>query len=779
MKSYLDLVSLSTKVNRKKSRLTRICIILAVFLVSSIFGMADMEIRCQKTMAIQDDGAWHAAFRNITAEQAALISSRPEIKTGSFYACMNYRLDQDYSIEGKKAAICGFDESFLDLYPAAALKEGQFPQKADEAAVTQSVQKQLKLHVGDKLQLSTPDQGVLTYTITGFTGDTSLMTKWDAFGVFLNREGYLRSFASETLAEDFIYYVAFKPFCPIQKTLDDICAQLSIPETQVSQNTKLLGLMLQSDNDFILKLYLSAAVLVVLVIISGVLMIANSLHTMVARRTEFFGMLRCLGACPKQIVRYVRMEALCWCKISIPVGLGISVIMIWGLCAVLRYLSPSYFSGMPVFSISWVGLISGAAVGILTVLLAARSPAKKASRVSPLAAVSGNAGTIREMKKAARGRFLKIPSALGVHHACGSKKNLLFMSGSYAFSIILFLAFTTAVDFMHHGLTPLRPYTPDLSIYSEDGSPAVSEETVEKVKEHPAVKKCYGRLYSDSVTLRQQDKTRKIHLISYESLQFQWARKSLVEGSLRDSEEGQGVLIDYPASQYLATGEEITLETAQGSVSVPVTGVLSDTPFNTSTGVVICSEELFSEITGIQDYAVLDIQLNRRVSEQDIDELRDLAGTSLKFSDQRADNQEVRSTYFAFALFIYGFLFIIALIAVFHIINSIGMSVSSRMPLFGAMRAVGMTVKQLICMIISEALVYIAGGIFLGLLVGLPVNYVLYSSMITAHWGDPWKLPVSSLSVIVILTFASLLPAIAEPAKRIREMSVVDIIHEQ
>ena len=765
MKSYLDLVSLSSKVNRKKSRLTRICIVLAVFLVSSIFGMADMEIRCQKAMAIQDDGAWHAAFRNITAEQAAFISSRPEVEAGSFYACMNYRLDQDYSIEGKKAAVCGFDESFLDLYPAAALQEGHFPQKADEAAVTQSVQKQLKLHVGDQLKLSTPDQGILTYTITGFTG--------------VNREGYLRSFASETLAEDFVYYVAFKPFCPIQKTLDDICTQLAIPETQVSQNTKLLGLMLQSDNDFILKLYLSAVVLVVLVIISGVLMIANSLHTMVARRTEFFGMLRCLGACPKQIVRYVRMEALCWCRISIPVGLGISVVMIWGLCGVLRYLSPSYFAGMPLFRISWIGLVSGAAVGLLTVLLAARSPAKKASRVSPLTAVSGNAGTVMEMKKAARGRFLKIPAALGVHHACGSKKNLLFMSGSYAFSIILFLAFTTAVDFMHHGLTPLRPYTPDLSIYSEGGSPAVSEEIVDKVKENPAVKKSYGRLYSDSVILRQQDKTRKIHMISYESLQFQWARKSLVDGSLKEAEEGKGVLIDFPASQYLAAGEEITLETAKGSVSVPVTGVLSDTPFNSSTGIVICSEELFSEITGIQDYAVLDIQLNRKVSEQDIDELRNLAGTSLAFSDQRADNQEVRSTYFAFALFIYGFLFIIALIAVFHIINSIGMSVSARMPLFGAMRAIGMTVRQLVCMIISEAAVYVGGGIFLGLLAGLPVNYVLYSSMITSHWGDPWKLPVSSLSVIVILTLASLLPAIAEPTKRIREMSVVDTIHEQ
>ena len=107
------------------------------------------------------------------------------------------------------------------------------------------------------------------------------------------------------------------------------------------------------------------------------------------------------------------------------------------------------------------------------------------------------------------------------------------------------------------------------------------------------------------------------------------------------------------------------------------------------------------------------------------------------------------------------------------------MSVSARMPLFGAMRAVGMTVRQLVCMIISEAAVYVGGGNFPGAAAGLPVNYVLYSSMITSHWGDPWKLPVSSLSVIVILTFASLLPAVAEPAKESVRCPVVDTIHEQ
>lgn len=796
MKSYLDLVSLSVKGSRRKSRLTRFCIILAVFLVASIFGMADMAIRCQKTMAIRDDGAWHAAFQGITEEQAGLIAARPEVETASFYAAMNYRLDMDYKIGGTKAVICGFDKDFLTLYPAVEIVEGEYPQTADEAVLTQSVQKRMDLRAGDEVSLSTPDGSSVTYTVSGFTGETSMLTKWDAFGIFLNKEGYMKSFRAETLQEDFTYYVAFQPFCHIQKTLDEICSSLDISQDQVAQNTKYLALMLQSDNSFILSLYLSAAILAVLVIIAGILMIANSLNTMISKRTEFFGMLRCLGASPKQVVRFVRLEALYWCRTAIPAGLCLSVVVIWILCAALRYISPGYFSGMPVFGISWTGLVAGAAIGILTVLLAAHSPARKASRVSPLTAVSGNAGTIREMKRSAKSGFFKIPAALGIHHAKSSKKNMFLMSGSYAFSIVLFLAFTPAIDFMDHAITPLRPYTPDLSIYSEDNSPGVSDEIVEKIKNHPAVKISYGRYFKDSVTLQTEQKapkadaqsaannrqgsgTRKIHLISYDETQFHWADDALVKGSIEKATEGSGILIDYPASQSLSVGSLVTLKADHGSASVPVTGILSSTPFNSNTGVVICSEELFRQICGNQEYAVLDIQLAGSASEQDVKELRTLAGDSLSFSDQRMNNQEVRGTYWAFALFVYGFLFIIALIAVFHIINSIGMSVSSRMSLFGTMRAVGMTTRQLTHMIICEAAVYVTGGILLGLLAGLPLHYILYTNMITSKWGDSWTIPVSSLAVISIITLGSLFPATADPSRRIREMSVVDTIHEQ
>ena len=42
MRSYLSLVPISAKVHKRQSRMTRICIILAVFLVTSIFSMAEM-----------------------------------------------------------------------------------------------------------------------------------------------------------------------------------------------------------------------------------------------------------------------------------------------------------------------------------------------------------------------------------------------------------------------------------------------------------------------------------------------------------------------------------------------------------------------------------------------------------------------------------------------------------------------------------------------------------------------------------------------------------------
>lgn len=101
-------------------------------------------------------------------------------------------------------------------------------------------------------------------------------------------------------------------------------------------------------------------------------------------------MMRCIGASKKQILHFVRLEALNWCKTAIPIGCVLGTVVCWILCAILRFFVKGEWADMPLFAISPSGILCGAVVGVVTVLLAAHSPAKQAAKVSPVAAVSGN-----------------------------------------------------------------------------------------------------------------------------------------------------------------------------------------------------------------------------------------------------------------------------------------------------------------------------------------------------------------------------------------------------
>ena len=58
-------------------------------------------------------------------------------------------------------------------------------------------------------------------------------------------------------------------------------------------------------------------------------------------------------------------------------------------------------------------------------------------------------------------------------------------------------------------------------------------------------------------------------------------------------------------------------------------------------------------------------------------------GDKADYYDARED--DTYSTYLAFKICVYGFLAIIALVAVLNIVNSISMSVSSRLKQYGTM----------------------------------------------------------------------------------------------
>ena len=65
-------------------------------------------------------------------------------------------------------------------------------------------------------------------------------------------------------------------------------------------------------------LLMTAIAMFLLVLIAGILMISSSINSSVSQRTQFFGMMRCIGMSRQQIIRFVCLESLNWCKTAIP-----------------------------------------------------------------------------------------------------------------------------------------------------------------------------------------------------------------------------------------------------------------------------------------------------------------------------------------------------------------------------------------------------------------------------------------------------------------------------
>lgn len=785
MKSYLDLVPAMAKEHRKQNRMTIFCIVLSVFLVTTIFGMADMYIRSQRIQAQRDFGNWHINVRNISDEQADIIAARKDVKAVSCYGILNYRGEDGYTLGGKSVAIMGSEESFLTQIIENAIAEGSFPIENDEAMLSLNAQQALDIAIGDSISVLFPNGSAHQFKITGFINSTANLMSEDSYGISMTTAGYRALYpaavGSSPADYNSTFYVQFVGNMGIQSKIADLKAQLSLSDDQVSENTKLMALLGQGSNAFSVKIYSTAAVLFVLVLIAGIMMIASSLSSSVAGRTQFFGMVRCIGATKKQVKKLVRREALNWCFMALPMGVGTGVVLIWLLCLLLRLLSPDYFSTLPVFGVSIPSILAGCILGLMTVFFAANAPAKHAARVSPLAAVSGGMESAF-LGKAANTSHMSIDVVLGIQHAKQSRKNYLLMSGSFALSVILFLSFAVSVDFMKHALTPMYPWTPDLTVSTQDNGALIAPALLDRIREYPAVERAYGRMAANSVPAVIGGKKGAVHLISYEEEQFAWAEKYLLSGRISDVQTQAGTgLVVYDSKNPITLGSTIKLNASATAEELTVAGVLSTSPFRAGDNgvIVICSEDTLRQIAGVNEYAVVDIQLFDAASDMDVDNIRSSVGAGYSFADERLSNSSVRGAYYSFALFIYGFLALIALVTIFNIVNSMAMSVGAHTKQYGILRAVGLSGKQLSRMITTEAVTYSLTGSFIGTAVGLALNYLLFSMIISFNWGDAWRFPLIELVIILAVIALSVFAAVRSPIRRIMRTSIVNAIGAQ
>ena len=602
MKSYLGLVPQYEKVHRKNNRISVLCIVLSVLLVTAIFSMADMALRAQKNYFIKTNGEYHISLTDIDEQTAELVKARVDVSL-----CGWVYQGSAGSIGSKAVSFAGANEDTFSTLTEMDMESGSYPTQPDEALLNQSALEQLGLAVGDTVTVTVPDGSSREYRITGVLADMGSLLKADVYGMVLTEDGF-RQIADENAQSGTTFRVQFKDGVNIQEAMNEIKAQYGLSDNQVSENTALLGLMGQSENSTMQSLYIVAGFLVLLVLIAGAVMIAASFNTNVLERVQFYGLLRCLGASKAQVKHFVILQGLRQSMKGVPIGLVAGQIITWCACLLLKSISGERFSEIPLFQFSVSGLIAGAVIGFLIVLLASLSPAKKASTVV-------------------------------LHTTSGDKQ----------------------------------------------------------------------------VTIA-------------------------------------GILATSTASAVNGAG---------------------------SSGYMICSEQTFTALVGDLGYTTIDVQFSSAGGDDTVSTIRSMIPSDSTVSDKRITNSESQSSYYTGAVFIYGFLIIIALITVFNIFNSMNASVASRTRQYGIMRAIGMGVNQLYKMIAAEAFTYAILGCIVGCVLGLPLNRLMFQFLIADKWGTAWQIPVGSLLLIVFLCLASAAVAIRRPIRQISRMAIVDTIKLQ
>ena len=774
MKSYLSLIPISAKVRRRQNRMTILCIVIAVFLVSAIFSVADMMLRTQMNRTAGKDGSWHLQIAGITQSQAEQLAQQSDVMFVGAGAVFNEDGEEDYRLNGKRVVLYGCDVQFLRVNRSVAFA-GTFPEHDGEVLLGKGAARIFGVAIGDSVTLKLPDGQSRTLTVTGIGGvdESYYGMQFALVDIYLPQETFeeLLTGQGETLPQT-VYDLQYTSAAKAAKALPQLRQQYG--EDAVHENLNVMGSAGQSNSTAFRTVYGMAGVLFVLVLLAGVLMISGTMNSNIAQRTRFFGMMRCLGMSKQQVVRFVRMESLNWCRIAVPIGLVLGTFSSWAVCGALRYGIGGEFATTPVFRLSPGGLCAGAVVGVVTVLLAAQAPAKRAAEVSPVAAASGNeqAATVHRAANLGSGRT---ETALGIYHATASKKNWFLITASFALSIVLALGFTVILQFASLLLPSLAPWQADVLYNGYDNELVLPDTMAQQLRRMPGVAHvwgCTGLVHVPASSDRNN--VEQVTFCSYDDFMLESSKSMVVKGRMaKNSGADNEVMTMYNKTNPIRVGDTITVN----GVPLTVVGAFSQGIFPDDV-TIIAPEVLFRRVAGEQNYNMIGVQLDRTASDETVLELAVFSSDQIVVQDLRESNRQDRGTYYAARIVLYGFLAIIGCISLLNIVNSISMSVSARMKQYGILRAIGMDDAQLKRMISAEAGTYAVSGLVVGIALGLVLNRKLYILLITHYFGAAWQMPWGCLAVIVVVVLAAVVLAVYNPVRRILMQPITATISE-
>lgn len=815
--------------NKKRTIVTIIGIILSTALIVCVSGMVTSFQKTLINDTIRSDGYYHVEIKDMKKEDVLALENNRDIETYYYSSEIGYAAFSSNNKFKPYLYITAYNESALHNL-GIKLKEGRLPSKKDEIVIPSHAidNGEFKGKIGDTITLQV---GVRTLTEEGETyilnQHNPLVTEeeerengeiyenpietfkpkkevtYTIVGI-IERPGYgVEGYAApgytcitytDEIHEKASAFVLFKNAKGYNEKTQNI-AQDTYDYTYNSDYLRWLGV---TNSTTMNALYLVAAVVIGIIILSSVFVIKNSFAISITEKYKMYGMLRSVGATSKQIKKNVLYEGFVLGLIAIPIGILCGIIAIITLVFLINFILGDYLADIKfVYSIPILPILLSILLASVTIYLSTIFIAKKAGKISAIDAIRSN-NDIKIKSKKLRTPFwikkiFKTGGVIAYKNLKRNKKKYRTTVISIVVSVFIFISLSSFIDF---GFKMAGVYYTDMDynmyIYSNENSSSARLEALKEIASLDLVER-YSIIRSDGLVIEDNiysdygkeilklygmdtkeimDTSNEERTISVVALGEQEYLRYLKK--LGVSKEGQvGVLLDefkeninkknYVGNLYNLKNHDILKGTTMDKKEKIEIEIIrsEERPMGLERsysfgGYLIVSDEIF-------DSLFLDAHATMYVSAKDAKkletEIENLKKEKEEFKNVYVSNieeaiKEQNAMVLIISIFLYGFITVISLIGMTNIFNTITTNMNLRSKEFAMLKSIGMTKKEFNRMIRLESIFYGLKSLLIGIPLGLLGSYLIYKAF-NSGLEFTYKLPIKSL--IIVILFVSII----------------------
>lgn len=708
------------------------------------------------------------------------------------------------------------------------LKDGKFPVKADEAAIDVKTAQTAKLKVGDKLKLLDENNAEHPFTIVGtYQQGASSMSMSGSDHVVVSPEGLRTVIPDQRIYE--IVAVA-KDGVTQQQLVDNINKAVGAGyKVQTGEQLTQETLAQVGDAAGEIRTFLLAFAAISLIVAGMV--IYNTFTILVAQRTKELALLRCVGAERGQVFRSVLAEAvfmgLAASVLGILGGLGVSA----GLQALVGSVGGPSGDDVEIrLPISWVTIAAGFGVGVVVTVLSAVLPARRATKVAPVAALRSQPDSHDDVARTGKVRIIiatliALIGGTAVYFGLQQEKEepAMFITGGATMVLLLAVLllgplYVPLVNRLfgkalrgvpaklasaNAGRNPKRTAATTaalmigvtivamVTVVAGSGRQTMNEQVD---KRFPADYEVSSNVYSQPLTQKFADELTKVRNVAKVAPELQvfgesdklkygdvtgypsdaigsLVRPEVASGTLTGLKDGEIALRERDAKDSgLSIGSSLKIN----DKDFKVVALIKDNSYGAGLVTLASAQSVLKEAPKGYQKLLVKLAPGTDITAARADLERAIATSPVAVLNSAAETKaELNSQIDQVLLFIWALVGLALIIALFGIANTLTLSVLERTRESALLRALGLTRGQLRQMLVVESILMALIGAVVGVVLGAGFGWLLVEAISNAEFQISFSVPFGQIGIMLGLAVVAAVIAAALPARRAAKNSVV------